>query len=89
MAAWRNGNASDYELSCYQEIAGSTPAVVNVFSADLTCHAFMSDLINVWTNPRCIRQRFSCVTTVLRNCAGILLLIILNCLTTSVDPEIY
>lgn len=28
MAAWRNGIASDYDLR-YQEIAGSTPAVVN------------------------------------------------------------
>ncbi|KAK1230082.1 hypothetical protein PQX77_006836 [Marasmius sp. AFHP31] len=29
MAAWRNGIASDYDLVDYQEIAGSTPAVVN------------------------------------------------------------
>ena len=30
MAAWRNGIASDYEL-IYQEIAGSSPAVVIFF----------------------------------------------------------
>ena len=31
MAAWRNGIASDYDVRCNQEIAGSTPAVVIIF----------------------------------------------------------
>ncbi len=44
MAAWRNGNASDYEESISrsilsnQEIAGSTPAVV-IFVVQLLLHA--------------------------------------------------
>lgn len=29
MAAWRNGIASDYDSESNQEIAGSSPAVVN------------------------------------------------------------
>jgi hypothetical protein len=34
-AAWRNGIASDYDYkSVNQEIAGSTPAVVNMFTPE-------------------------------------------------------
>lgn len=44
MAAWRNGIASDYDLSCNQEIAGSSPAVVISFSP------------SIFTTPRTRRQ---------------------------------